>query len=438
METRHTPDTIDAPAPVTSHPALSVGSPQRCGRGGLFLLVVSMILAGFAGGLLSPLAVRLYQERVQSKQDTVKTAKVKTTVVTEENMVPDLVEKKSPGVVSIVISKDVPRIKNSFGNSGPFGMLPFFDPFGSMQQQSPQSPQGTNGSGTEKQKVGSGSGFFITADGMIVTNKHVVADEQADYTVIDSNEKEYKAKVLGRDPVNDIAIIKIEGKSFPALDLGDSDKVRVGETVIAMGNPLGEFANSVSRGIVSGLKRNLDASSGFGGDSERLTDIIQIDAAINPGNSGGPLFNLAGEVIGVNVAMAQGAQSIGFSLPINQVKHIADQVRTTGKISTPYLGIRSIVLTADIQKQNSLPFDYGALVLRGQTLTDFAVIPGSPADKAGIVESDIILEVNGTKVDANHPLTSFMARYVVGDVITLKVWHKGETKDIKVKLEERK
>ncbi len=435
METLHTPDTIDAPAPITSHHASSVDRLRRHGRGELFLLIVFMVFAGFVGGLLSPLAVRLYQDHLQSKQDVVKTAKVKTTVVTEENMVPDLVEKKSPGVVSIVISKDVPKIKNSFGNSSPFGMFPFFDPFGSIQQQ---SPQGTNSSGTEKQKVGSGSGFLITADGMIVTNKHVVADEQADYTVIDSNAKEYPAKVLARDPVNDIAIIKIEGKDFPALNLGDSDKVRVGETVIAMGNPLGEFANSVSRGIVSGLKRNFDASSGFGGDSERLTDIIQIDAAINPGNSGGPLFNLAGEVIGVNVAMAQGAQSIGFSLPINQVKHITDQVRATGKISTPYLGIRSIVLTSDIQKQNILPFDYGALVLRGQTPTDFAVIPGSPADKSGIVENDIILEVSGTKVDVNHPLTSFMARYNVGDVITLRVWHKGETKDIKVKLEERK
>nr|MBP9728482.1 trypsin-like peptidase domain-containing protein [Candidatus Moranbacteria bacterium] len=268
------------------------------------------------------------------------------------------------------------------------------------------------------------------------TNKHVVADEQAEYTVILGDKTEHPAKVLARDPSNDIAVIKIEGENFPVLTLGDSDTIRVGETIIAIGNPLGEFENSVSRGIISGLKRSFEASSGMG-DSERLSGIIQVDAAINPGNSGGPLFSLEGVVVGVNVAMAQGAENIGFALPVNQVKRIVEQVRTTGRLSFPYLGVRSITLNDALQKKTGLPYNYGALVVRGDTITDFAVIPGSPADKAGIVENDILLEINGEKIDETHGLISFMGQYAVGDEVTVKVWHKGEVKDIKVKLEER-
>ncbi len=429
MEYEHSTSAV---SPEKNAPEVSSCHRGRHGRGRVLALVFLMMLSGFIGGLVAPVALRFSQEHSFLGGNLVSAPEQqKVTIITEENAVSDLVEKKSPGVVSIVISKDVPKVRSFYGT--PFQGFPFFSPF-----STPNNGGNSKNTGeTEKQKVGSGSGFFISADGLIVTNKHVVADEQADYTVIVNGGTEYPATVLARDPVNDIAIIKIDGKDFPALDLGDSEKIKVGETVIAIGNPLGEFANSVSRGIISGLQRNLDAGSGFG-DSERLSGIIQIDAAINPGNSGGPLFNLAGEVIGVNVAMAQGAESIGFSLPINQVKRIAEQVRTTGKITTPYLGVRSIILNKDIQKKNGLPFDYGALVLRGETLTDFAVVPGSPADKAGIMENDVILEINGTHVDVDHSLLTFMGQYNVGDVITLKVWHKGETKDVKVTLEERK
>lgn len=384
--------------------------------------VVTLLLSlsfGFIGGLAAPLlqdklAPYLPAQLLQAPTIVEKN----TTVFSEENIITDLVEKSAPGVVSIVVSKDVPKVRNLFG-------LPFFNtvPYGASTE-------------TEKQRIGSGSGFFVSADGLIVTNKHVVSDEQAEYTVISGNGTEYAATVLARDPSNDIAIIKVEGSGFPALSLGDSDKIRVGETIIAIGNPLGEFENSVSRGIVSGLRRSLDAGSGLG-DSEHLSDIIQIDAAINPGNSGGPLFNLAGEVIGINVAMARGAENIGFSLPINQVKRIVEQVRTTGKLSFPYLGVRSIALNAELKKKTGLPFDYGALVLRGETVTDFAVVPGSPADKAGIVENDIILEIAGQKIDADHSLVYAIGQHSVGDAVTIKLWHKGETKDVTVTLEER-
>lgn len=395
----------------------------RCRVLGMFFLV---LFSGFVGGLFAPyfersfghlLPVSLLNGPQGAQNQAVK-------IVTEEDAVSQLVEKKSPGVVSIVISKDVPIVRSFFGS--PFS--PFFNPFG--------NGDGVTNGQTEKKKVGSGSGFFVSNDGLIVTNKHVVADEKAEYTVILGNGEEHTAKVLARDPSNDIALIKIEGKDFPALDLGDSDAIKVGETIIAIGNPLGEFENSVTRGIISGVKRNLNAGSGTG-DSERLLGIIQVDAAINPGNSGGPLFNLAGEVIGVNVAMAEGAENIGFALPINQVKRIVEQVRTTGKLSFPYLGVRSITLTADLKTKTQLPFDYGALVVRGQTLTDFAVVPGSPADKAGIVENDIILEIDGKKIDTDHSLVYYMGQYSVGDTIKVKLWHKGETKEISVRLEER-
>lgn len=398
--------------------------PPRRNGGRLFILLVLAMIFGFIGGAAAPSLQehfsRYLPEALRPKGLVMEKS---TMILSEESAVADLVEKNSKGVVSIVISKDVPKVRSFFGN--PFG-FPFFSPFDT----------GKGSTETEKQKVGSGSGFFVSSDGLIVTNKHVVADEEAEYTVLLGNGDEYKATVLARDPSNDIAVIKIEGKDFPVLTLGDSEKIRVGETIIAIGNPLGEFENSVSRGIVSGLRRNLDAGSGLG-DSEHLSEIIQIDAAINPGNSGGPLFNLAGEVIGVNVAMAQGAENIGFSLPINQVKRIVEQVRTTGKLSFPYLGVRSITLDDNLKKKSGLPFNYGALVLRGQAVTDFAVVPGSPADKAGIVENDIILEIDGKKVDTDHSLIYFMGQHSVGDEVTMRIWHKGETKDITVKLEER-
>jgi serine protease Do len=243
--------------------------------------------------------------------------------------------------------------------------------------------------------------------------------------------------VLARDPSNDIALLRIEGSGFTALPFGDSGALQVGETVLAVGNPLGEFANSVSRGIISGLKRTLTAGSGRG-DMEQLLGIIQTDAAINPGNSGGPLLNISGEVIGINVAMAQGAENIGFAIPINQVKKVIDQVKTTGKISTAYLGVRYVPIDEQLKKDADLPFDSGVLVARGETIRDFAVMPGSPADKAGIMENDILLEINGAKIDADHSLVSLLSQYSPNDEVTLKVWHKGDTKDVKVVLGERK
>lgn len=351
----------------------------------------------------------------------------------EESAVVTTVDKASPSVVSIIISKDVPKMQDFFSN--PFGFDPFFDPFGSGQQN--QNNNNNNGGGSQKQEIGGGSGFIATSDGLIVTNKHVVSEQGADYTVMTNDGKKYDAQVMAIDPSNDVAILKINASGLPVLALGDSGNLKIGQTVVAIGNSLGEFRNTVSKGIISGLKRNVTAGDGFG-QSEQLSEVIQTDAAINPGNSGGPLLNISGQVIGVNVAMAQGAENIGFALPIDIVKKDIDSVKSQGKIVQPYIGVRYTPVTDEIQKQNNLPYNYGALVIRGQNVTDLAVLPGSPADKAGITENDIILEINGVKIDSDHQLSDLIAKYNVGDTVTLKVWDKGQEKTVQVKLEERK
>ncbi len=397
----------------------------------VFLFVAAV--CGFVGGSTAPSFSKMLgdqsklfsQESTREKSANTMKPGREDVASSDDEAIVNLVERNAPGVVSIVISKDVPKARSFFQN--PF----FFDPFNAQEQ-------GNQGSGgTQKQRVGSGSGFLVSTEGMIVTNKHVVSDTAAEYTVITNDGKEHKATVLARDPAHDIAVLKIDGSDFPALDLGDSDQVKVGQSVIAIGNPLGEFENSVTKGIISGLKREVSAGSGFG-QSEQLSGILQTDAAINPGNSGGPLFNMSGEVIGVNVAMARGAENIAFALPINQVKRIVEQVKTTGKISTPYIGVRYLILNETIAKENNLPLDHGALVIRGEKVTDFSVIPGSPADKAGIVENDILVSIDGVKIDEKHQLTNLLSEKNVNDEITLEVWHKGETKKVKVKLEERK
>lgn len=355
--------------------------------------------------------------------------------IAQENLIVNAVKKANPAVVSIVITKDVPIIERYYeespGISDPFGDFfggSFFSPF---QFQTPKYRE----KGTEKKEVGGGSGFLVSQDGTIITNKHVVSDEKAEYTAFTNDGKKYNAKVIARDPVNDIAVLKIEGAKFPYLDLGDSDSLQVGQTVIAIGNALAEFRNTVSVGVISGLSRSVIAGNGAG-QTEQLEGVIQTDAAINPGNSGGPLLNSNGKVIGVNVAMASGSENIGFSLPINTIKSVIKSVKENGKIVRPYLGVRYTLINKSIKEKNNLSVDYGALVARGETKDDLAVMPGSPADKAGIVENDIILEVDGTKINEEKTLSYLVRNKNIGDSISLKILHKGEEKTVNVKLEE--
>jgi serine protease Do len=395
------------------------------------ILVILLILSLFKAPLLRVLAKQYAQEAQKENTGTGALGGETNNFFTQESFVVDTVKKTNPAVVAIVISKEVPKYETYyqqqpdpfggiFGDNNPFGNI-FNIP---MQRQN----------GTEKKDVGGGSGFFVTTNGLIVTNKHVVEDKTAEYTVFTNDGKKHTAKVVARDFVLDIALIKIEGTGYTALDLGDSDKLQVGQSVIAIGNALGEFRNTVSVGVVSGLSRSITAGDGTG-NSELLDHVIQTDAAINPGNSGGPLLNLSGKVVGVNVAVAQGSQSIAFALPINTVRSVIESVKETGKIVRPYIGVRYVAITAELKNKNNLSVDYGVLVQRGKSDSELAVIPGSPGDKAGIVENDIILEVDGTKLDADHELSTIVRGKKVGDVINLKLLHKGVEKTTQVTLE---
>ncbi|MCX6800327.1 MAG: trypsin-like peptidase domain-containing protein [Candidatus Falkowbacteria bacterium] len=359
--------------------------------------------------------------------------------VSEESDVINTAQKSLPSVVSIVVTKELPVYENSSssGSNQPgsdffnnfFGGNPFFG-FDSSQTQRKEI-------GTEKKEVGGGTGFIVSSDGYIITNKHVVTDEAAEYTAVFNDDSKHEAKVLARDIYNDIAILKIDGKNLPILPLGNSLNLKVGQSVVAIGNALGEFRNTVSTGVVSGLSRSIMAGGGEM-DAENLTGVIQTDASINPGNSGGPLLNIAGQVIGINTAVSNVGQNIGFAIPINEAKNILESVKKYGKIIRPWLGVRYVQINKDIAKENKLKVEYGALIIRGDKRTDLAVVPGSPADKAGLEENDIILEVNGKEVTEKTPLQKILSEYAPNAEIELKIQTKGVEKKIKVKLEEMK
>ncbi len=377
----------------------------------LIILGAAVIVSGIIGGIAGFGAA---QSVVKNKP------LIQTATKIEPDGIVKVVENASPAVVSIIVTKDLPKIDNNdlfrqfFGGN-----------FGVPSQE------------TEKREIGGGSGFIVTDDGFIVTNKHVVTDEAAEYTVLLNNGDKHPAKVLARDPLNDLAVLKIEVKDLPTLSFGDSDALKPGQSVIAIGNALGEFRNTVSTGVISGLARSITASSGpF--QSERLVGLIQSDASINPGNSGGPLLDTAGQVIGINVAVAQGAQNIGFAIPINQVKETIESVRKNGKLIRAWLGVRYIPITEELAKANSLAKDYGVLVVKGETPEDISVMPGSPADKAGIEENDIIFEADGEKITEDNPMSMIIARRKPGDILRLKVLHDGREKETVVVLEEAK
>jgi serine protease Do len=344
-----------------------------------------------------------------------------TVVPSKQYTVVDVVKLAQPAVVSIIVSKEVPKYDVSYQESN-LGLGIVF-----------KTPTYTQ-NGTEKKEIGSGSGFLISSDGLIVTNRHVVDDKTAIYDVSLNNGTRYPAKVLARDRGLDVAVIKIDVSGLPFLTFADSDKLEVGESVIAIGNALGQFKNSVSTGVVSGLSRSIVAGDTTG-KSELLDKVIQTDAAINPGNSGGPLLNLEGHVVGINVATVVGSSNVGFSLPINSVKSVISSVVKTGKIVRPYAGIRYTAITPEVKSTLGLAVDYGVLVQKGTTASEPAVISGSPADKAGIVEGDILLEVNGQKINSNF--TTLIRGKKIGDTLILKVLSKdGTQRTVSVTLEQ--
>ncbi len=347
-----------------------------------------------------------------------------------EAVIPDTVARVNDAVVSVVVTKDVPIYERYYEEYNPWG--DFWGGFGGF------SIPRVRENGTEEREVGGGSGFIVSADGLVVTNRHVVEDDSARYSVLTNLGTSYEVEVLARDPQFDIAILKITDLTAPSdlpyLSFGDSESLRLGESVIAIGNALGEFRNSVSVGVVSGLSRSIVATDMMG-RSESLEQVIQTDAAINPGNSGGPLLNIAGEVIGVNVATSRGADNIGFALPAHIVRTVVDSVQATGKITRPFLGVRYVMITKEIQQLNELTVDYGALIARGDTRAEVAVMPGSPADRAGLRENDIILAVDDVSLRDTDLLTVIRTK-AIDESVTLRILRQGEEETVMVTLTE--
>ncbi len=390
-----------------------------------FSLLLVVISAGTSAGVAYLITERTAKWPVVNNFSTAPlVADLTSEAATTPSALADMIERVNPAVVSVVVTKDVPVYERYFEEIDPWGFWGGF------------SVPRVRERGTEEREVGGGSGFFVSADGLVVTNRHVVSDTDARYSILTNEGKVYEVDVLARDPQLDVAVLKVRnlspGELLPYLSFGASESLRLGETVVAIGNALSEFRNSVSVGVVSGLSRSIVASDRRG-RSERLDDVIQTDAAINPGNSGGPLLNLRGEVIGVNVATSRGADNIGFALPAHVVAGVVNSVKETGQILRPFLGVRYQMITERLKELNSLPVDYGALILRGESRDELAVLPGSPADRAGLRENDIILAVDGESL-RGRDLVQVLRTKAVGDTITLRLYQRGEENEITLTL----
>jgi len=302
--------------------------------------------------------------------------------VQEESEIIDVVDKVSPAVVSVVV-KTVS-----------------FDIFSGF---------------SDVYESGIGTGFIVDPNGLIITNSHVVNDPSGEYSVVLKDGTTYSVDKIHLDNYSDIAILEITARNLPTVEFGDSDSLKVGQRAIAIGNALGRFDNTVTVGVISGMAREVQASSGFG-QQKVYENVIQTDAALNPGNSGGPLLNSSGQVIGVNVATTLGAENIGFAIPANVVKPILASFVEKGKIVRPYLGVSYVMITEDIAESRNMP--EGAYVS--------AVVQGSPAEKAGLKRGDIILQINDEEVTGTSTLSKIINALEVGDKITLKIDRDGK------------
>ena len=376
---------------------------QRARSAGIALFMLSSLSIGFLGGWLGS-ASRSQQASLTTGSHTVQ----QQVVTSESQLISDLAKKIGPSVVSVNVTSQ--GANSIFGYSG--------------DQQS------------------AGTGFILNAAGVIITNRHVVPAGTTSVSVtLSDGTKLDKVDVIGRTNESDsldVAFLKVsdaKGKKLTPVALADSSKVQVGDRVIAIGNALGQFQNTVTSGIISGYGRNLQAGDSSGGSSETLQNLFQTDAAINPGNSGGPLVNTSGEVIGINTAVAGGsAQNIGFSIPINDVQGLIKSVLEQGKLLRPYLGVRYVSLTDDYAYQYNLSVKRGAYLAPSST-GQTTILSGSPAEKAGLKEKDIITKIDDIAVDENNSLTSILGRHAVGDKVSLTVIRDGKEQQITATLE---
>jgi len=369
----------------------------------LMLFLVAVLL--LSGGVV--LGMGIAKKYLAGGEKTMVQKKVE--VVDEESVVTGVVEKATPSVVTVSINKDV-----ATGNTMDiFRQLFGIDGLGEERIENIEKDIGT--------------GFIISSDGLVVTNKHVVSDTEAKYRVIVGKDETVEVVDIYRDPVSDLAILKVNKTGLTPVEMGDSDRLKVGQTVIAIGTALGEFRSTVTKGVISGLGRGITAG-GFGVGTEKLENVIQVDAAINPGNSGGPLFDSNAKVIGVNVAVSQSGQSIGFALPINLVKASVDNFRNTGEFDRPYLGVAYQMISEKAALLNEVPV--GAYV---QT-----VIKDSPAAKSGLQSGDIITEIEGQKLSGEKvSIADIINKKKIGDSLKLKYYRNNKETEIEVKLEKK-
>ncbi|HPW34617.1 MAG TPA: trypsin-like peptidase domain-containing protein [Candidatus Paceibacterota bacterium] len=328
---------------------------------------------------------------------------------TQEQKIIKIIEKTLPAIVSISAFKKVADIeKNS-----PQWLYPLFEGAGNKINALRKKVSG------KKINLGGGSGFIADASGIVITNVHVIVQNHLEYVVSLYDGRKLPAVLIGSDDVNDVAFLKIKADTnFASIALGDSSKIKLGQSVLAVGNALGLFANTVSAGIISGLMRSIQANNEI--LKENLRGLIQTDAAINPGNSGGPLIDMNGNVIGVNAASVTQAENIGFAVPINVAKKDLEQIKKYGRITRPLLGVRYITIDERVKEVLKLPVNWGALTT-GATASQPAIIKNSPADKAGIKERDIILEIDGVKLTPQFALQDFLETAKIGQQISLKI-----------------
>lgn len=347
-----------------------------------------------------------------------------------EKNVTETIKGVLPAIVAIVISKSLENVEKEI----PAEMIPLL-PFG-LPELKKNLKQHADIHGMIQ--VGGGSGFIVDSNGLILTNKHVIADKKSEYAVVTADGKKYKAEVTALDPINDVAILKIQANGLPTINLGDSSHLDLGQTVYAIGNALGIFQNTVSRGIVSGLSRAVAAQADMNSPIQELRGLIQTDAAINPGNSGGPLIDENGKVVAINAAVVFGAQNIGFAIPINSAKRDLDDVKKYGKVKRPLLGLLYINIDKNFQEKMKLPVDHGALVAGAKDPKVQGVVPNTPAEKFGIKEGDVITECNGECLTPQKTIQDFLENMAPGDILSLKVLRGKKQLEIKVVLAEKK
>lgn len=378
--------------------------PRRSRNGGIIALAVFSLLVGAAGLTFGIIA--LFKDNAPTVTETVTSIDgyyAGNSVEFEETSVANIVSKVTPAVVSII------------SETRTSGYYSFF------------------GGGTSQS---AGTGMIVSSDGYIITNKHVVEGATKVTVVTDAGDSYEDVSIVGEDPLNDVAYLKIKGaKDLPTITLGDSKTIAVGQPVLAIGNALGAYQNTVTQGIISGTGRSVTASDSDGSNSETLTDMLQTDAAINPGNSGGPLVNAAGDVIGINTAVSTSANGLGFAIPISATKGMLKRIMEDGKDERAYLGLTYITVTAEVAKEAKLSVNHGAYIYNNSSRSGEAVVKNGPADRAGIKTGDVITKVGSIEVGRAGSISTLIGEYKAGDNVQLTYIRDGKEYTTIVELE---